>query len=87
MSWQERDGATFINVQDYDQGLIHSHATLPDGEFRRMTGAFTVTRPADRTSDERPHRNKALGGEGRAKLVLQTSIHSNATSLFYRLRY
>ncbi|PAU75331.1 hypothetical protein CK498_17990 [Halomonas salipaludis] len=25
-----------------------------------MTGAFTITRPADRTSDDRPHRNKAL---------------------------
>lgn len=60
VSWQEHDGATVTNVQDYDRGLIHSFATLPDGEFLRMTGTFTVTRPADRTSDERPHRNKAL---------------------------
>lgn len=60
VSWQELDGATVTNVQDYDRGLIHSYATLPGGEFLRMTGTFTVTRPADRTSDERPHRNKAL---------------------------
>lgn len=60
VSWQEHDGATVTNVQDYDRCLIHSFATLPDGEFLRMTGTFTVTRPADRTSDERPHRNKAL---------------------------
>ncbi|CAN0444465.1 unnamed protein product [Ectocarpus sp. 12 AP-2014] len=60
VSWQEHDGATVTNVQDYDRGLIHSYATLPDGEFLRMTGAFTITRSADRTADERPHRNKAL---------------------------
>lgn len=60
VSWQELDGATVTNIQDYDKGLIHSYATLPGGEFLRMTGTFTVTRPADRTSDERPHRNKAL---------------------------
>lgn len=60
VSWQEHDGATVTNVQDYDRGLIHSYATLPDGEFLRMTGVFTVTRSADRTSDERPHGNKAL---------------------------
>lgn len=60
VSWQEQSGATVTNVQDYDRGLIHSHATLPDGQFLRMTGAFTITRPADRTSDDRPQRNKAL---------------------------
>lgn len=60
VSWQEQDGATVTNVQDYDRCLIHSHATLPHGQFMRMTGTFTVTRPADRTSDKRPHRNKAL---------------------------
>ena len=34
--------------------------TLPDGRFLRMTGTFTITRPADRASDDRPQRNKAL---------------------------
>lgn len=60
VSWQEKDGATVTNVQDHDRGVIHSFATLPDGQFLRMTGTFTVTRLADRTSDDRPHRNRAL---------------------------
>jgi predicted SnoaL-like aldol condensation-catalyzing enzyme len=60
VSWQEQDGATVTNVQDYDRASIHSFATLPDGRFLRMTGAFTVTRPADCASDDCPQRNKAL---------------------------
>lgn len=60
VSWQEQDGATVTNVQDYDRASIHSFATLPDGRFLRMTGTFTVTQPADRESDDRPQRNKAL---------------------------
>ncbi len=60
VSWRENDGATVTNVQDYDRGLIHSHATLPDGQFLRMTGALQVTNPADHVSDDRPHSNKAL---------------------------
>jgi hypothetical protein len=68
VSWQEQDGATVTQVQDHDRGLIHSHATLPDGRFIRMTGTFKVTRPADRPVDERPHRNKAL------VLVAMTSL-------------
>ncbi len=60
VSWQESDGATVMNVQDYDRGLIHSFATLPGGEFLRMTGTFVTTRAADRPSDNRPERNKAL---------------------------
>lgn len=60
VSWQETSGATVTNVQDYDRGLIHSHATLPDGRFLRMTGTFAITRTADRVADDRPQRNKAL---------------------------
>jgi predicted SnoaL-like aldol condensation-catalyzing enzyme len=60
VSWREASGATVTNVQDYDRGVIHSFITLPGGEFLRMTGPITVTRPADRGSDERPERNKAL---------------------------
>jgi len=60
VSWQEKDGATVTNVQDYDRDLIHSHATLPGGKFLRMRGTFSVTRPADRMFDDRPQRNKAL---------------------------
>lgn len=60
VSWQEKDGATVTNVQDYDRGLIHSWATLPSGQFLRMSGTFAITRPADRIADDRPHRNRAL---------------------------
>lgn len=60
VSWQENDGATVTNVQDYDQGLIHSFATLPDGQFLRMTGTVAVIRSAERISDDCPRRNKAL---------------------------
>lgn len=60
VSWQEMDGATVTNVQDYDRGVIHSWATLPDGQFLRMTGTFAITRPADRIADDRPHSNRAL---------------------------
>jgi predicted SnoaL-like aldol condensation-catalyzing enzyme len=60
ISWQEKGGATVTNVQDHDRGLVHSFATLTDGRFLRMSGAFTITRPADRVLDDRPQRNKAL---------------------------
>lgn len=60
VSWQEKSGATVANVQDFDRGLVHSFATLPDGRFLRMTGSLVVTRPAHRISDDRPGRNKAL---------------------------
>jgi predicted SnoaL-like aldol condensation-catalyzing enzyme len=60
VSWLENSGATVTNVQDYDRGLIHSHATLTDGQFLRMTGKIEITRPADRVSDNRPQHNKAL---------------------------
>lgn len=60
VSWQEESGATVTNVQDYDRSLVFSFATLPDGQFLRMTGTMAITRPADRTSDDRPQRNKAL---------------------------
>lgn len=60
VSWQEKDGATVTNVQDYDLGVVHSFATLANGQFLRMTGSIAVTRAADRISDDRPHRNREL---------------------------
>ena len=60
VSWQEKDGATVTNVQDYDHGVVHSHATLPDGSFLRMTGTIAITRAADQPVDHRPLHNKAL---------------------------
>lgn len=60
VSWQERNGATVANIQDYDRNLVHSFATLPDGALLRMTGTFTITRPSNVAFDDRPRRNKAL---------------------------
>jgi predicted SnoaL-like aldol condensation-catalyzing enzyme len=60
VSWQEESGATVVNVQDYDRGIVHSFATLTDGQFLRMTGEMHVTQPAERDDDNRPARNKAL---------------------------
>jgi predicted SnoaL-like aldol condensation-catalyzing enzyme len=60
VSWQEQDGATVTNVQDYDRGVVHSFATLHGGQFLRMTGTIAITRLADHTADDRPHRNRAL---------------------------
>jgi predicted SnoaL-like aldol condensation-catalyzing enzyme len=74
VSWQEKDGATVTNVQDYDRGLIYSYATLPDGQFLRMTGTFAVTRPADRVFDDRPQRNKALVLEAMTSLFQRHDV-------------
>lgn len=60
VSWREADGATVVNVQDYDRGVVRSFATLPDGRFLKMTGTITVTGQPDRDCDDRPRRNKAL---------------------------
>lgn len=60
VSWQEASGATVTNVQDYDRGLVFSFATLPDGQFLRMSGTMAITRPADRLLDDRPQHNKTL---------------------------
>lgn len=74
--WQEKDGATVTNVQDYDRGVVHSFATLPDGQFLRMTGSIAITRPAGRTSDDRPHRNRALVLEAMALLFQRRDASS-----------
>ncbi len=60
VSWQESDGATVTNIQDFDRRVIHSFATMPDGQFLRMTGPFAFTAPAGHITDARPQHNKAL---------------------------
>jgi predicted SnoaL-like aldol condensation-catalyzing enzyme len=77
VSWQEKDGATVANIQDYDRRLVHSCATLPDGRFLRMTGTYAITRPADVVSDERPQHNKALVLEAMTSLFQ----HHDASSV------
>lgn len=74
VSWREKDGATVTNIQDYDRGIVHSFATLPGGEFLRMVGEMSVTRAADRTSDDRPTRNKALVVEAMTALFQRRDV-------------
>jgi predicted SnoaL-like aldol condensation-catalyzing enzyme len=74
VSWQEKSGATVTNVQDHDRGLVHSFATLPGGQFLRMSGTFTITRPAERASDDRPQRNKSLVLEAMTSLFQRHDV-------------
>jgi predicted SnoaL-like aldol condensation-catalyzing enzyme len=60
ISWQEKDGATVTNIQDYDRRLVHSYATLPGGKFLQMSGTLAVVTPAKVVFDDRPQRNKEL---------------------------
>jgi hypothetical protein len=38
VSWTEADGATAVHVEDFERGIVHSYATLPEGPFLRMEG-------------------------------------------------
>lgn len=71
VSWQEASGATVVNLQDFDAGQAHTHVTLPDGQFIRMSGALKFLSPPTSAHDDRPTRNKAL-------------VHEAMTALFQR---
>src|SRR5690606_38670220 len=60
VSWQEKDGATVANIQDYDRQVVYSVATMPDGRLLRMIGEIAITKPSAVAQDDRPRRNKAL---------------------------
>ncbi len=60
VSWQEKAGATVVNVQDYDRGVVHSYATLTGGTFLQMTGTLSVVNP----------------GSGFSMIVLSATRHS-----------
>lgn len=85
VSWQEASGATVANIQDYDRGLVHSFATLPDGRFLRMTGTLNLIRPSDWLSDDRPQRNKALVLEAMSALFQRHD--ASAVERFYAPNY
>lgn len=85
VSWRESDGSTVTNIQDYDRALVHSFATLPDGRFLRMSGTMAVTRPAGRSSDDRPRRNKALVLEAMTSLFQHHD--ASAVERFYAPDY
>ncbi|WP_223177015.1 MoaF-related domain-containing protein [Sphingosinithalassobacter sp. CS137] len=85
VSWQEESGATVANVQDFDRNVVHSFVTLPRGDFLRLTGPIMVTRPADRASDDRPLRNKALVLEAMTALFQRRD--AEAVERFYAPDY
>jgi predicted SnoaL-like aldol condensation-catalyzing enzyme len=60
VSWQEANGATVVNVQDFDAGTVHSYATLSDKTLLRNEGKMTFRKNADAISDDSPRRNEAL---------------------------
>lgn len=38
VSWVEESGATVVHVEDFERGVVHSYATLPNGLFLRLKG-------------------------------------------------
>jgi len=42
VSWVESGGATVVHVEDFAQGVLYSHATLPDGTFLRMDAPLRI---------------------------------------------
>lgn len=36
VAWKEISGATVTHVEDHENGIIYSNATLPDGSFYTM---------------------------------------------------
>ena len=40
VTWQEKNGNTVMQVQDYEKGIVHSNWTLPNGEFIHQKGTL-----------------------------------------------
>ncbi|WP_439490179.1 MoaF-related domain-containing protein [Algoriphagus sp.] len=40
VAWKEMSGATVVHVEDHENGVIYSNATLPDGSFYTMKGTI-----------------------------------------------
>lgn len=38
--WKEATGATVTHVEDHENGILYSNATLPDGSFYPMQGTI-----------------------------------------------
>jgi hypothetical protein len=41
VAWKEISGATVTHVEDHENGIIYSNATLPDGRFYSMKGTIS----------------------------------------------
>ncbi|CAN1572984.1 hypothetical protein MCETHM1_03397 [Flavobacteriaceae bacterium] len=44
VAWKEISDATVTHVEDHENGIIYSNATLPDGSFYTMKGTIAPTR-------------------------------------------
>lgn len=40
VAWKEVSGATVTHVEDHENGIIYSNATLPNGSFYTMKGTI-----------------------------------------------
>ncbi len=40
IAWKEDSGATVTHVEDHENGIIYSNATLPDSSFYTMKGTI-----------------------------------------------
>ncbi len=40
ISWQEEDQTTVVHVEDYENGIVHTHVTKPGGAFIRRSGTL-----------------------------------------------
>jgi hypothetical protein len=40
VAWKENSGATVTHVEDHENGIVYSNATLPDGSFYTMKGTI-----------------------------------------------
>ncbi|MFD2035383.1 hypothetical protein ACFSKL_11300 [Belliella marina] len=40
VAWKKVSGATVTHVEDHENGIIYSNATLPDGGFYTMKGTI-----------------------------------------------
>ncbi|MHA3789993.1 MoaF-related domain-containing protein [Flavobacterium hauense] len=42
VAWKEISGATVTHVEDHQNGIVYSNATLPDGSFYTMKGTIRL---------------------------------------------
>ncbi|MGF7043007.1 MoaF-related domain-containing protein [Mucilaginibacter lappiensis] len=41
VAWNEATGATVTHIEDHENGILYSNATLPDGSFYTMKGTIS----------------------------------------------
>jgi phenolic acid decarboxylase len=41
VAWKEVTGSTVTHIEDHENGILYSNATLPDGSFYTMKGTIT----------------------------------------------